>query len=79
MVSRHWARLWLQAIAVLILLRGSAPAFAQSDDLATLNAAAISAAWKDECGSVATTLRLSIFGRGVPSHLTQEGTPHEYN
>src|SRR5262245_42906739 len=37
MVSRHWACQWLQTIAVLILLSGSAPALAQSDDLATLD------------------------------------------
>src|SRR5262249_60649712 len=32
-----WACQWLQTIAVLILLSGSAPALAQSDELATLN------------------------------------------
>src|SRR5262245_35000947 len=37
MVSRHGARLWLQAFALLIVLSGSAPALAQSEELATLN------------------------------------------
>src|SRR6516164_6043621 len=37
MVSRHWARQWPQAIAVLAVLSGSAPALAQSNDLTTLN------------------------------------------
>src|SRR5215475_6586170 len=37
MVSRHWASLWLQAIAVLLVLSGLAPALAQSDDLAALD------------------------------------------
>src|SRR5262245_58978407 len=36
MVSRHWARLWIQATAVLIVLIGSAPVLAQSEE-ATLN------------------------------------------
>jgi CHAT domain-containing protein/Tfp pilus assembly protein PilF len=37
MVSRDWTHQWLRAIAVLIVLSGSVPLLAQSDDLATLN------------------------------------------
>src|SRR5690242_9600223 len=37
MGSRHWACLGLPALAVLLVLSGRAPTFAQSDDLTALN------------------------------------------
>jgi hypothetical protein len=37
MVSRRWEYPWVPAFAVLLILSGSAPTFAQSDELAALN------------------------------------------